>query len=174
MAKKKEPSIQDTVTYFKSIIDRIGAGDIVYQNRIMLYNNGKCSILITADQTLWNELTNDETFKTKLSEVSPFDKEKIGLLNLGEEIGSWIDLDIDELNSGKVIHIKIEGYDYNIAICKDSLPLKLKKAEMNNISYQLTTMQNQNCINKVLKLRKVFPGLVDDSSFSVMSVFLIV
>lgn len=174
MAKKKEPSIQDAVIYFKSIVERISAGDIIHQNRVMLCNNGKCSILITANQTLWDELINDESFKSKMSEVSPFDKERSGLINLGEETGSWIDLDIDELNSGKVIHIKIEGYDYKIAICKDSLPVKLKKAEMNNISYQIATMQNQNYTNKVLKLRKVFPGVVDDSSFSVMSIFLIV
>lgn len=174
MAQKKEPSIQDAVEYFKNIIDRIGVTEFIYQNRTLLCTNGKCSIIINIDQLLWNQLIDDESFKSKLFEVNPIDKDKVNMLTLGDESGSWIDIDIDEFITGKLINITIEGYDYNIAICKDLLPIKLKKAEFNNISYQISTIKMGNVVNKILKLRKTFPGIVDDTSFGIMIVFIVV
>lgn len=174
MAKKKEPSIQDSIDMFKDIINRIGVETITHENRILLVKTNKNStIMITPDQTLWNALSEDKDFIEKVNPIDVNDKFALSIIGLANN-DNWIDINSDEFQSGKIINVSVEGYEYSIPICKDSLPLKLKKAEVSDIAYQISTITMPTITNKVLMLRKYFEGCVPDTSFSIISLFIIV
>ena len=177
MAKTKEPSIQDALKSFKDVFKRLNIISVQKQNRNLLCNtNKKQNVFIRIDSELWNLIMEDpisETFK----DVDPSDKFTVMLLNsIPNDDNNWVDINAEDFQLGKLINIQLDGYDYKISISKDNLILKLKKAELSDIGYQIGSinMVNSQVVNKVLKLRKRFIGPVENSTFDIMTAFIII
>lgn len=173
MGKKKLPSIEDALESFKNVMTRSSLSNYVYVNSKMLTRTPKgYSVLVIPDQALWNKIVEDESLKPNLKEFDPNNPEDIkqqGLFSYGDDLSSkdWIEADPDILFKGKVFKIKIHGFEYEIPINRDLLPLKLRKAEYNDISYKVFTSPNI-----VLALKKRFDFKdVDGGGFSIMRMF---
>lgn len=173
MAKKKLPSIEDVLESFRNVMTRSSLSSYVYVDYKLLSKSPKgYSILIIPDQELWNQILNDEEFKSNMTELNPEDPDTEAQKELfiyGEDPTSdgWIEADPEILFKGKVFKIKIHGFEYEIPINRDLLPLKLRKAEYNNISYRVFTSPNV-----VLALRKRFDFKdVDGGGFTIMRMF---
>ena len=173
MAKKKLPSIEDALESFRNVMTRSSLSSYVYVDYKLLSKSPKgYSILIIPDQELWNQILNDEEFKSNMTELNPEDPDTEAQKELfiyGEDQTSdgWIEADPEILFKGKVFKIKIHGFEYEIPINRDLLPLKLRKAEYNNISYRVFTSPNV-----VLALRKRFDFKdVDGGGFTIMRMF---
>ena len=173
MAKKKLPSIEDALESFRNVMTRSSLSSYVYVDSKLLSKSPKgYSILIIPDQELWNQILNDEEFKSNMTELNPEDPDTEAQKELfiyGEDLTSdgWIEADPEILFKGKVFKIKIHGFEYEIPINRDLLPLKLRKAEYNNISYRVFTSPNV-----VLALRKRFDFKdVDSGGFTIMRMF---
>ena len=51
---------------------------------------------------------------------------------------SWINIDIsNELFTGKIFEIQLDSKKYKISINRDLMPMKLKKAEYNDVAYKI-------------------------------------
>lgn len=173
MAKKKLPSIEDALESFRNVMTRSSLSSYVYVNSEMLSKTPKgYSVLIIPDQELWNQIIKDSEFQVQMKELdmeSPEANAQRELFTYGENISSegWIEADPDILFKGKVFKIKIHGFEYEIPINRDLLPLKLRKAEYNNISYKVFTSPNV-----VLALKKRFDFKdVEGGGFSIMRMF---
>lgn len=174
MGKKNEPSIETSIKCFKDIIARMGLTDGLYQNHTIISKVPKIGMVgITVDDALWNHIIDDESIKGMIKEVDPTNKETIAMISIIDNAGDWLPVDANEIYSGKVIPITIAGFEYDILVNKDMLPIKLKKAEVSDISYQIVNSGEILANSKILKFRKTFVGSVESSSFSVMRLFII-
>ena len=177
MAKTKEPSVQDSLKTFNDVIKRIGVESMQMQDHnVLCTTNKKQNVLIRVDNELWNTIMESE-LKEKITEIDPCNKGLISLASIpSNDNGVWIEINGEEFQSGKLIEINLDGYDYKISISKDNLILKLRKSELTDIAYQINTftMIESGVVNKILKLRKRFVGTVENSSFDVMTAFIIV
>lgn len=181
MAKKKIPSIDDALKTFKEVMKRASLSNYHYVDGILLSrlskNNRVISILVVPDEELWLRIINDEELKPNIKELDIAIPEEYVLKDIfqyGKDLNSnsWINLDSEEIQKGKVISISVrDGWDYEIPINKDQLPVKLKKAEFNNIKYKVI-----DNINLVLLLQKRFdsPVGVEAGGFSMLRVFRII
>ncbi len=173
MGKKKEPSIQDSLKTFLDVMQRMDLKNIMYQNNILIGNtikNGN-AVGITMDSQLW-QLVRDSK-KIEMIPLDPTDKHYCGLFSLMENDNGWFDIDIDDFSAGKIISIPVNDHNWTVSINKDVIPLRLKKAEMNGIAYQIVSKTGVLAGNKILKVRKQFAGVVDGGTFSIIVMFII-
>ena len=173
MAKKKEPSIDDILKEFESVMLRASLSDYYHVNNIMLSKNPKGhSVLIVPDQLLWDKIMESETLKPHISELDiskPAEQAMLSKFKYGEDLDSslWIEIDPNELYSGKIIKIKIDGFEYDVSINKNFLPLKLKKAEFNGITYRVFFEEH---IVLALKKHFIIFGM-EDYGFTMIRIF---
>lgn len=168
MAKKRQSSLEDAINTFEDVMLRASLSDYFHVNRTLLSKNPKGnSVLVVVDQTLWNGIMDKPEIKDRIMEAS---QEDAKICAYGDDLNSdaWIELNSDELYSGKIIKINIDNLEYDLSINKALIPLKLKKSEFNNISYRVFPK------DMILVLRKHFDYPLDDHSFSVIRIFQIV
>lgn len=175
MASKKVPSVEDALKIFKDVMLRALLTDYLYVNKSMLSKNPKDhSILIIPDQTLWVKIIEDDELKSHIQELDINDPEQYKSLQLfeyGNQLDGdvWVDIDPEILFKGKVFKISMKGFDYEVPINRALLPLKLRKAEYNNISYRVFTKPS---LMLVLKKRFDFP--LEDCGFTIMRMFKVI
>lgn len=153
--------MEDAVTNFKQVMSRASLKDYSYVNRIMLSKNPKGqSILIIPEQGIWDSIINDKEFMSHMREATS----DISLFKYGEEVdsGTWIEVDPQVIYNGSVFKISIDDLTYELLINKNMIPLKLKKAEVNDIWYRVFLNPS------VLVVKKKFTFPVDGGSFTVM------
>ena len=161
MATKKKPSIPEAILKFKEVSQRATLLDYVYVNNVLFSTNTKNqNVFIEVDDLLWNPLTEDEELKDKFKPIKIDNPHNIGIYEkyfIGNEGFVNID-DCESFVKGiDKIKIDIENFEYPIYINKDLIPLKLRKAESNNISYK--TVRG---ISMLLCVKKYFPFVIVD------------
>lgn len=171
MAQKKIPSIDDAVKIFKDVTRRASLSDYIYVNNSLISTNPKGnSIIIVPDQTLWSHIIDDPELKDHLKELdvtNPEEYEKSKLLQYASDFSndSWVEADSDALFSGKLLNIDVDGFEYKISINKGLIPLKLRKAEYNSISYRVFP-------DSVLSLKKQFDfAPIENCGFAMIRMF---
>ncbi len=175
MAKKKEPSVQDGLKAFKDAMHRASLSDYFYVNQTMLSKNQKDkSILIVPELELWKAIMDDEELKKQLRPIdpsNPSDYQLLPLFTYGDDMTAedWIEMDPEILYAGKVFKIRLNGFEYEVAVNRDCLPLKLKKAEYNEIKYKLFAKPSH-----VLAIKKYFPFPVADCGFTMIRLFQVI
>lgn len=176
MATKKEPSADEALVLFKDVMQRASLTNYVYVNKTILSENPKGkSVIIVPDQGLWLSILMDKDLKDSMKELDVNDpdyevkKTKISYIN-NIDINDWITIDIESLFKGKTLKIRVaEDFEYDVPLNKSMLPLKLKKAEFNSVSYRLITKDNI-----ILALQKRFEYPIPDQSFSLINIFKVV
>lgn len=179
MGKKKEPSIADAVSQIKDVMNRCLLTDYLYMNsKIISKSNKGYSVIIIPDSELWSAIVQDKEILDKMRELdlkNPNDAFYIDTINYADNITeeSWIDLDAESMYNGKILKVKVtKNYEYDIPINRDLLPLKLKKAEYNNISYKVfSNFTANNKQSLCLGIKKYFNYPLDDTGFYIMRVF---
>jgi len=172
MAKKKIPSMEDALNDFKSIMLRASLSDYLHVNGILISKNPKdVSVIIKPDKSLFQKILDDLELKDHITELDESNSEEykyIEYIKYTDESNKelWIDINCDDLYAGKVISISVNGFNYEVSVNKNSVPLKLRKAEFNNISYRIFTNPKL-----ILTLAKRFDGYVDDSSFTMFRLY---
>ncbi len=176
MAKKKEPSIQDALNTFKDVARRATLTDYLTVNRYMISKTNKDrKVLIITEDKLFEAIMADEEISKNIKELDITNPEQSALqdiLRFGEDLDNptWIEIDPEPLFKGKVKYVKVhDNFDYKIPIHRNLLPLKLKKAEYNNISYRVFIQKypTELCIS--IKKRFEFP--LTGYSFTLLRVF---
>ena len=156
MAKKKLPGIEAVVKLFKDVMQRASLSSYYHVNGIMLSKNtDDHTILIVPDISLWNKLIEDSELSIQELDITKPDQAKEQLLfQYGESIseGTWDVIDLSEdLYSGKLFKISIKDHEYQIALNRDLMPLKLKKAEYDNVSYRIFSTYKKSLILAIKK-----------------------
>lgn len=175
MAQKKVPSIQDGLKVFKDAMRRASLSDYSYVNKIILSKNQKDkSILVVPETELWKIIIDDEELKPQIKPLdltSPADNLLMPLFTYADDLEApgWFEIDPEIMMSGKVLKIRIDGFEYDVTINKDCLPLKLKKAEFNNIMYKVFVKPAH-----ILAIKKYFPFAISDGGFTMIRLFKII
>lgn len=159
---------------FREIIQRSGISQIEFENGIMYgRNSNNASVIIAPGKELWSVIQNDEEMKSMMQPLdATSDLSKRVAMVMGivtENSNDWIDLDTDTLYKGKIIKISVDGFEYDITINRDMLPLKLKKAEYNNIRYRIRLMGDP-----ILIVQKEFKQVPPDCDYTMSRVFQII
>lgn len=176
MAKKKVPSVEDAINRFRDVMLRASLSDYLYVNQTMISKNPKDnSIIIIPDQDLWIRLIDDEELKNHIKELDITNKdhsEQMKLCSYSDDLihESWIEIDPNILFTGKIFKIGVKGFEYELPINRGLLPLKLRKAEYNNISYRVFTKPN---LVLALKKRFDFPA-IENCGFTMIRMFQII
>lgn len=181
MAKKKEPSIDDAIKSFKDIMKRAELSKFIYENNKMISQNkaGK-SILIIVNQPLWGKLIDDPDFKSNIKELDLNKESEIKLQSLfkygGELDEGWLDIDIDVIYKGDIFEVNIDGFDYKLPIHRNLIPLKLRKAEYNNIKYKVFLNPNVLAIKKKFEfpVKEKDTETINDYGFTIMRLLKII
>ena len=176
MASKREPCISESLNIFKDVIKRSLLENFIFMNKMMISVNtkDKYSVILMIEDELWNQIINDDELKPHIIEFDPLkskDPDSIKrIFSYENDINSndWINLDCEQLYAGKVMKISLNDIEYDIPICKTLIPLKLKKAEYNNISYKIISG-----IQTVLMLKKKFEYPLEKCGFSIVRIFYI-
>ncbi len=172
---KKEPTIDDALTMFMDVLNRSQVVSMKYENNILYTKNEKSSspMVLIVDHTLWVKLMENEKFSSMISELSPLDEnDRVTLdrINLVKDMDSgWLEISADSMQNDDRIFINLDGFEYQIEINKTIWPLRFKKAEFTNFSYQIFPKPYNTFV-----IRKKFDGPVDDSSFYLMRLFQII
>lgn len=176
MAGKKIPSMDDSLKIFKDALTRATLTDFYSDgNRLIGYTADHVTIIISIDLDLLSKVSNDDDdLKEHIKPIDLTDKDQYDmarLLTVADDLDSdaWVEPDIDKLYNSKIVRIEVAGFDYDVAIHKSFLPLKLKKAEFNDIKYRI--FANPSLI---LAIKKRFDTKVENGSFSMIRVFQIV
>lgn len=157
MAKKKIPSIDDALKIFKDAMQRASLSDYLYVDKTLHCKHPKdYTVLVIPDQALWLKILEDDELKDQLKEINitdPNQEEKIKNMRYVENLedDGWIDIDSEILFKGKIFKVSSMGFDYEIPVSRALLPLKLKKAEYNNIKYRIFTSPDL-----ILSIKKKF------------------
>ena len=171
MAKASKPSLENAIILFQDVMQRALLSDYFHVNKTLLSKNPKGNtIVVSIDQDLWNGLIETTEFKDKIKEFDLTDSDNlvnIQKITYIENTDDWLELDSDILYSGKVIKLTIEKLEYELNINKNVIPLKLKKAEFNNISYKVFP-------DMTLAIRKRFVYPLDNCSFDIIRLFQII
>lgn len=166
MAAKKQ-SAGNAVNEFLSVMQRASLSNYQFVNQIMFSKTpaGKIVIIIP-NSNLWLKLNENEEFKKTLTEVAPGEIDN-QLIEFGSTMATdtWLAIDAEAVYQGKLIKIDANGRKHGLVINRDLLPLKLKKAECNDISYRITSDGN------FLILKKNFHTTGTDCGFTIMRVF---
>lgn len=143
MGTKRIPTVEDAVKEFKSVMQRASLTSYYYVNNVMLAKAPKdYSVMVIPDLDLWVKLLDDEDLKPNIKELDVTDPEqsaKIPLFRFADQINdpAWLEPDQESFFKGAVTKVKVPGFEYDLSITKDSLPIKLRKAEQNNVSYRV-------------------------------------
>lgn len=177
MAAKKIPSLEDALKSFKNVMERAFLNEYIYMNKTLISkSNGKKEfyVLIIPEQELWNKIVEDPELDVKELDVNNPEQQlllqKISYADSLDDIG-WVEIDIDKFYKGDIINIRPEGFEYNIPINKSLLPLKLRKAEYNNLSYRIFKGNNNTSI---IALKKKFESKVEGCNYTLIRLFQIV
>lgn len=172
MAKKKDPSIYDALDNFKSIVSRASLNDYFHVNGFLISINPKdVTVILKPDKSLMIKIREDEELNSHIKEIDinkPEENKLNDYIFYVESLSGegWYDVNCDDLYAGKVIKISIDGFTYSVLLNKNSIPVKLRKAEFNNVSYRV-----YNQPKHILCLQKRFEGCVEDGSFSMMRLY---
>ena len=172
MGKKKEPTLQDGLKVFKEVMARASLSDYTYVNRTLLSKNQKGrTILIVPEEGLWNLILDDADLKGQLKPLDlndPASSSLKPLFEFGEDLAdtSWLPIDHEALMGGQVIKISIDSFEYSPVISGACLPVKLRKAEFNDITYRVFTSPSY-----ILALKKYFSSPVEGGGFTMMRLF---
>lgn len=175
MASKKIPSIQDGLKYYKELINRANLSKFVnYENILAGKNKDNKTVVVIPDIPLWNAILEDPELKeniTKYNENSYLDLTVEDLVRYTSDFNSpaWIDLDTTTIYEGKMIELRVNEVEYEIPISRDCLPLKLKKAECNNLTYRIFGSPILT-----LGIKKYFPFKVPGCDVTMMRMFRII
>ena len=171
MGKKKELTIEDVVKSFQDVIKRASLNNFYYINNIILSKDNNYRLLLIPDQSLWEKLINDKIIDMKeINLENPEEYEEVKWFRYGEEKinPDWINIDVTEdLFTGKIFKIKLKSHTYDIPINRDLMPLKLKKAEYDNVSYKVFNNP------LVLGIKKRF-NVMEDCGFTIIRLFQII
>lgn len=170
MATKKIPSVEDALNYFKDVMRRSSLENYVFVNRIALSKNPKGqSVIIVPDETLWCKIIDDSDLKDRFRELNPTDSadsNTMKLITYGEDLtNDWFEINPEEIFTGEIFKLILDGFDYDIPLSKNMLPLKLRKAEFNNIAYRVFTSPIT-----VLALKKKFESPVEGCNFTMIRI----
>ena len=173
MAKKKEPTVADAVNTFKEVMKRASLSSYYHVNAKLLSPNvANNMILVIPESGLWERLQNDQDIKPiELDITDPSQSLDLQWFAYGEDLENcWVPIDMnEELFHGKVFKIKLRGWDYQVPVNRDFMPLKLKKAEYNNISYRMFSKPGF-----VLAIKKYFESQIEGLGFTVIRLFKVV
>ena len=171
MAKKKLSSMDDAVKLFKDVMQRASLESYHHVNRIMLSKNEEGNrILVIPEQGLWDTLIGSLEIK-ELDISIPEQSDEVKWFEYGEDLeNNWFPIDMGEdLFNGKIFKVLVKGHEYHIPINKELMPMKLKKAEYDNLSYRI--------FNKpllILAIKKRFEPIVPDSGFTIIRLFQVI
>lgn len=168
MAGKKVPTVEDALNYFKEVMKRSSLQNYVYVNNLMLSKTPKNqSVIIAPELELWRAIIDDKDLRENMKELNPdnaMDRYSMQLLTCGEDLTTaWIDLDSIAIYNGVMLKVSIDGLEYDIPINKNLLPLKIKKAEADNIAYKVFVNPNM-----ILAVKKKFIFPVEECNFTIM------
>lgn len=171
---KKEPTIQDAVDIFMTVLTRIKATGFRRNNRVLYVDSDKCNnILLIPDVGLWNVLSEDQDINEMTRELNPAvdtDKYRIQMTSIGDKMDEeWMPIDDAKMSSGEIIYIKMDGFDYDIEINNTIFPLRFKKAEFGDFSYRIFNEPFHSFV-----IRKKFVSPINDASFYIVRVFRII
>jgi hypothetical protein len=171
VGKKKVPTVDDCVKNFRDVMERASLSPYNHVNGIVLNKNlNNHRILLVPDKLLWDRLVDDIRIKIKEFDLFNVDeKSESQWAIFGEDlVNSWIPIEVKEdLYNGKLFKIKIKDYEYKISVNRDFMPMKLKKAEYDNVSYRVFYQNNK----LVLGIKKRFDAVIPDYGFTMMRLF---
>jgi hypothetical protein len=165
MAGKKVKSIDDSLIYFKEVMQRASLTNYTYVNNNLVSINKKSqNIVIIPDIELWNMIMDDKDLKENIKEASINDDNYylFKIIDIMNMYDLWLDIDPDTFNQGKNIEVKIaDELSYQIFINKNIFPIRLRKAELNNLSYIVFWYSN----NLAIAIKKYFPFELDGKNY---------
>jgi hypothetical protein len=165
MAGKKIKSIDDSLNIFKEVMHRASLTNYIYVNRNIISKDKKSNnVVIIPDIELWNLILNDEELKGSIKEATINDENYylFKIIDIMNTYDNWIDIDPDLFNQGKNIEIKLsDELAYQIMINKNLFPVRLRKAELNNLNY--ITFKYSN--NLAVSIKKYFPFELDGKNY---------
>lgn len=172
MASKKQPSIDDALSYFKDVMKRSNIIEFKHVNSMIHAVNAKdVSVIIVPDQLLWNAIIEDEELKSHMDELDISKPENSIIqekFTYAQDLNgnSWIEINGETMYAGEMVNITIDGFKYEIPVNKGLFPTRLKKAEYNNFAYRIYTQPRL-----ALVLKKKFEGPIENTSFSIIRAF---
>jgi len=135
----------------------------LYQNQTIIIpkkDDGTVAIIVEPD--LWAALMETE-FKDTLQPFDPAKdltyKDKFTYFSIMND--DWIPIDPEKMYSGDLVHLKIEGFEYTIPINVKIFPVKLRKTEFTNFSYQVIRREKV-----ILVVRKKFETPIPNTAFT--------
>lgn len=178
MASQRKPTVEQITKTFKDIITRTSGKEISdvqfkFLNHIVItviqIKTKSFMLIIDINNGLWDQLIDDGTI-TMMEMDSNDDKSLIDIVNTYNSISStsWIELNSETLYNGGVIKIRPDDYEYDLALNKSLLPLKMRKSEFNNMQYAL--MKNSVSLIFTVKKKFEFEDL-PDYGFSISRIF---
>lgn len=176
MGKKKEPSMADATNQIKDVMNRASLSNYFFVNTKIISKGPKGSVIVVPDKELWVSMINDKEISDKMKELDlkkPEDGYFIDIASYAEDINdkSWVEIDPEAMYMGKIIKIRVhENFEYDVPINKDLLPLKLKKAEFNNITYKIFINEGKE-LSLSLGIKKYFDYPLPESGFYIMRLF---
>ena len=174
MARKKEPSAEDAIKYFKEIMHRAELYDYSYVSGCFISKNKNGSrIFIVPDEQLAAAIYDDVDLKDHIQELDTSTSDNVDLVSLINQIRNldseaWIAADNEVLFKGKLLKVYLDKYEYDISIHKALIPLKLKKSEYTDIYYRIISDPYS------LVLNKRFPPMIEGYGFNLLRVYQIV
>lgn len=172
MSKKREIIPETAMSLWQEIIDRANLTELRNVNGVVIgLTAERKKTLLIPEPRLLTLLLADETH----SKLLPFDREEITTidylpwfdygLRLSEP--GWLELDGEKFYAGETITVQLGEDTPKAYLSKDSLPLKLKKAEFVGLSYRVFPVE------KVVGIRKHFDTL-PEHGFELLRLFQII
>ena len=173
---KKEPTIDDAIITFMDVLERCQFTSLLRENRVIYTKNDKkksAGAILVIDQELWNKLADDQDFNEMSREMNPLIEDDRFIIDrlcfVRDMENDWITIPDESMANLERIFIDVKGFEYKIEINKTIWPVRFKKAEMNNFSYQIF-----NKPFNAFVIRKKFEGPVPESSFYLVRIFQII
>lgn len=175
MGTKKVAGPGDVIIEFKSVMQRAAISDYKSVDRYMISKTEKCTVVVVPDVELWPFILEDQELKEHMKPLDlndPADAELGSITKYAADIDldGWVEPNLEDLFAGKPLKMTIDGFSYELSYSKDMLPLKLRKAEQNQIAYRVYLGQNPSV---AIKKRFVVKNL-DQYGFTMIRVFQII
>lgn len=166
MAKK---AIEPMSAYkqFIDIVGRLDKGSIWNNNGTLLHiTDENVKTIFAVDPELMQLIIGEKELDISDYDISnpemAAQSDQFQFSTTGDD---WLELDADKLYVGDSIELNVEGHDIPVIINRDLIPVKLKKAECNEIMYRVS--------KDTLGIKKRF-GILPDHGFVMMRLYLIV
>lgn len=171
MGKKKEITPQMAVSQWKEIVERSELSNLRNTNGVIIGINtaGKLVILVPDDQLLQLLLAETEDQLILYDRDDSLTVDYLPWFDYGLQVNEsgWLDYDGQKLFDGEAIVINLGEDRPKNYLSKDSLPLKLKKAEFTDIAYRVFMDE------KILAIKKRFE-LLPEYGFVVVKLYKII